>query len=130
MATPSNAYQQVIDSPLADAATRSLSKIGLGVTLEKIAEQKSEDEATASLKLALDQYLDVFYGNNLREGEEPDTSSVRKAGLEAGRLAEALHDWTAATNVYRRLEQMVPSMRARLEKNILKAQDHLNGSRN
>jgi len=28
------------------------------------------------------------------------------------------------------LEQMVPSMRARLEKNILKAQDHLNGSRN
>ena len=78
----SNAYQQVISSPYADVAARSQAKVGLALVAEKQAELKSGEEKTALLKLARDNYLDVFHEKNLREGEIPDLYWIKEAGLE------------------------------------------------
>ena len=46
--------------------------------------------AAALLKQALNDYQDVFLGNVLRDGEPSDPFWVKKAGMEAARLAESL----------------------------------------
>ena len=57
-----NAYAQVINSPLADAAARSQAQIGIGLVLEKLAAQATGQDQTALLQQALQNYLDVLYG--------------------------------------------------------------------
>jgi len=60
--------------------------------LEKKAAVAGGDQ-TALLQFALDNYLDVFdtsIGKNLREGEVADSFWVKKAGLQALPLVEAL----------------------------------------
>jgi TolA-binding protein len=122
----SNAYQQVIDSPYAGVAARSQAQVGLAMALEARAQPLAGDEQNALLKLALNRYLDVFYyEKNLREGEQPDLFWVKKAGLEAGRVAEAMQEWTQAMNLYRRLGELLPPLKEALERRIQKAQEHL-----
>jgi hypothetical protein len=126
-----NAFLKVIDSPRADATARSIAKVGLGIVLEKLAElQPTPEEKAALLKLALNHYLDVFYDYTLRENEQPDRFWSRKAGLEAGRVAEALQQWAQAMGVYQRLQNLVPQMQASLEKRILRCQDNLDRAKN
>jgi TolA-binding protein len=121
----SNAYQRVINSPQAQIAARSQAGIGLGLVAEARAKLNGADEEkhTALLQQALENYLDVmFYKNNLRDGEQPDPFWVKKAGIEAGRLAETLHQWQQAIIIYQKLEDWLPQMRPMLEKKILSAQ--------
>jgi TolA-binding protein len=88
-----NAYAQVFNSPFANISARSRAQIGFGIALEKKAALATGTNQTALLQLALDNYLDVFdtgVGENLREGEVADPFWVKKAGLQALPLAEAL----------------------------------------
>ena len=120
----SNAFRQVIESPRADATARSIAEVGLGVVLEKVAEQKSGEEQITVQKLALNHYLDVFYKKVLRDNEEADLFWTKKAGLEAGRLAESLQEWLPAINVYRQLQELLPQLRESFEKRIFKCQEN------
>jgi len=107
-----NDFQQVIDSPLADASARSIAEVGMGFVLEKIGETKADPEQTEFFNAALRHYQRVFYDNSfLREGESPDPFWTRKAGLEEARLAERLKMPDHAINVYLRLQQMFPPLR-------------------
>jgi tetratricopeptide (TPR) repeat protein len=118
-------FQQVIDSPQADATARSIAKVGLATLLEKQAEQKTGPEQAALLRLALNNYLDVFHGTILKGDETPDIFWVKKSGIEAARLAEGLKEWLSARRIYEQLKDLLPPLRARFEKNILKVQEHL-----
>ena len=122
----SNAYQQVIRSPLADVAARSQAKVGLGLVAEKQADLKSDAEKTAWLKLARDHYLDVFYETNLRPGETPDLFWVKEAGLGAARVAESqpFQEWSQAEKFYDRLLHLLPQMKETLEKRKARVQAH------
>ena len=129
-AAATNAYQQAMDSSRANVAARGQAEAGLGVVLEKMAAQKSGAVAAALLQQALDHYLNVALGANLREGETADAFWVKKAGLEAARLAETLGDWQQALNLYRQLENLLPPLKASLEKKIARAQEHLAAAKN
>ena len=120
-----NSYAQVIHSPQADAAARSQAQLGVGLVLEKRAAQATGPDQTALLQQALQNYLDVLYGRNLREGEMADPFWVKKAGLQAAGVAEELGEWPQAVNIYRRLEQLLPLLRDMLEKKIANAQEHV-----
>lgn len=124
------AFQQVIASTNADFTARAMAKVGLGVVLEKQAEDKPPPEQIPIQKRALDQYLDVFFQDKiLRDGESPDLFWIKKAGLEAGRLAETLREWLPAIHVYERLRDLVPALRPRLDNKLdaLRAQQQLAG---
>jgi tetratricopeptide (TPR) repeat protein len=120
-----NAFQQVLNSAAADAATRSIAQVGLGLTLEKIGEQKPESEQMAYFEAALDHYLSVFITPKLlRPGEQPDPFWTRKAGLEAARLlAEKLKRRTEAINILQQLQEMFPPLHLEDRINALKAQE-------
>ncbi len=118
----SNDFQQVIDSPLADAAIRAIAKTGIAVVLEKQALEVPVAEQKPLLRAALNHYLDVFYD------QKADLFWRKSAGLEAGRVAETMHEWLIARNVYLQMRDLLPMLRARLDKSILNAQDHLIGA--
>lgn len=111
-ASVTNAFQQVIDSPEANASARSIAEVGLGITLEKIANTKSDPEKTELLRAASRHYQRVFYDKDfLRAGEERDPFWTRKAGLQEGSLAERLQLRDHAISVYLRLQEMFPPLR-------------------
>jgi tetratricopeptide (TPR) repeat protein len=118
-------FQKVITNSLADATARSIARVGLAVVLEKQAQQKAGAEQVAGLKRALQPYLDVFYSKDVREGEQPDTFWVQKAGWEAGRVTEALQDWANAIKVYERLHLLFPALRPAVEKKLIRAYENL-----
>jgi TolA-binding protein len=120
-----NAYAQVVNSPSADIAARSQAQTGLGLALEKKAAGLAGSDRQTLLDLALKNYLDVFYENNLRDDEQADAFWTRKAGLQAADLAEALGEWPQAIRIYQRLEMLLPSLTDSLEKKIAAAQAHL-----
>jgi TolA-binding protein len=127
-----NAFQQVINSPAADATARSIARVGIALTLEKIAEQNSEPEKTQLLEAALDNYLNVFYPEKLlREGESPDSFWTRKAGLDAARLlGDKLKRRAEAINVLRRLQQMFPPLRLADRIEALQSQEQDSAGKN
>jgi TolA-binding protein len=123
-AKATNAYQQVMDSKLADSSTRSLAECGLAMTLEVMARAKPPVDRDL-LELALAHYENVVYGNNLAEDEKGDASLVEKAGLAAGKLAEDLHEWDHAVRLYERLEVILPPLKSTLDTKKAKAQQKL-----
>jgi tetratricopeptide (TPR) repeat protein len=135
-----NAYQQVVDADpaLADAAVRSGAKVGLGITIEKIAQQPELDEKAKLnlLEAALKQYLDVYYHTDfLRANEKADLFWTVKAGLEAGRLLtdsplKERHSGTEALFIYQDLQKLVPSLRLESKINALKAQQQVVSQQN
>jgi TolA-binding protein len=119
----SNAFQQVLDSPLANIMARSAAEVGLAVTFEKLADTRPDPEKTELLNLALQHYQRVFYDNSfLRQGEERDKFWTRKAGMEAGRLAIRLQNREHAISIYRRLQEMFPPLRLEDKIKALEAQ--------
>ena len=121
------AFQQVIDSPAASVQARSIAHVGLALAIEKGAAQKPPQEMARDLGRARDHVLDVFLGNPkvLREGDQPDIFWTRKAGQEAGRLSEALREWAQAITIYEKLIEMMPPLRSRFEKNILRVREQM-----
>lgn len=121
-----NAFQAVINSPEADATARSIAEVGLGFTLEKIADSKTDAAKSELLSAAMHHYQRVFYGSQengfLRPGESPDVFWTRKAGMEIGRLAEQLQMREQAINVYRRLQEMFPPLHLEEKIKALRAQ--------
>ena len=119
-----NAFQQVLDSPLADAKARSIAEVGLGFTLEKIGEGKPEPEKSRILNEALRHYERVFYNKGfLREGEKPDEFWTRKAGLDEADLAKRLQMSDHAIRVYQRLQQLFPPLRLEEKIKALQTRD-------
>jgi TolA-binding protein len=115
----SNAFQEVIDSPLADFTAWSIAKFGQAVVFEKQAEQKSSKEQAVLFQAALTNCIDIFYN----EKKKDDLFWVQKAGLEAAGLAERLQLWPQALNVYRDLQRCLPPLRDRLELKIRQAEE-------
>jgi TolA-binding protein len=118
-----NAYAQVFANPdmPANISLRSQAQIGFGIALEGKAALVSGDDQKELLRLALDNYLDVFetaYGKNLREGETADPFWVKKAGMQAAPLVGLLDDTEAERKFYRRLEKLLPSLADLAEKKI------------
>jgi TolA-binding protein len=122
----SNAFQQVISSPHADGRARATAKVGLASVLEKQAEQ-APARKPEMLKLAMNHCLDVFFGSNgvWRENETADPFWVRKAGIEAARLAEALEQWPQAIKIYQRIQELMPVLRSRMDRSIARAQENM-----
>jgi TolA-binding protein len=115
-------YAKITNSPVANATVRSIARVGMGVVLEKQAEQKTGAEQSALLRSALNLYLDVLYfDKDLREGEKPDPFWVKKAGLEAARLTESAQEWTQAIKIYERLRELMPALGPTLDKKAAKA---------
>jgi TolA-binding protein len=107
----SNAYQQAIASPFASVATRSQAKVGLGITLEKMAELKPAGEKAALLILARDSYLDVA----LENGVATDLFWQKEAGKKALKVLEALEDWCAVEKLCGQLQAWLPWARVSFE---------------
>ena len=75
--------------------------------------------------MKLDHYLNVVYGNNLRDGEKPDPFWLKEAALAAAKIAETQKKWERAIDLYSRLQQMLPPLREGLEKKIALAREQL-----
>jgi TolA-binding protein len=114
-----NAYAQVFnpDAP-ANISARSRAQIGFGLALEKKAALATGTNQTALFQLALDNYLDVFdtsLGKNLRDGEMADPFWVKKAGLQALPLVEAL-GVADPGEFFDHLERLFPQLKDWFEK--------------
>jgi TolA-binding protein len=110
-----NAYAQAFNSPYADIAARSQAQIGFGIILEKKADLATGSDQTRLRQMALDSYLDVFYATNRRSDELAADFWVKRAGLSALPLAEALGVGDPAA-FFNRLEELFPQLKDSLEK--------------
>lgn len=119
------AFRQVGDAPWADVAARSQAHVGLGLVAEKLAARESGESQTRLLKEALNHHLDVLYETQLRDGERSDAFWLKRAGLEAARLAESLQEWTQALRIYERLQVLLPPLKPKLDEKIAKARERL-----
>jgi len=115
----SNAFFQVIQAPAAGPLARSIARIGLGIVMEKKAEQGSAAERLVWIRRARDLYLDVFYG----KPEPADAFWTSKAGWEAARLSEQTQQWSQAVGIYEQLKKAYPILSPRLDKAIRRAQE-------
>jgi len=114
----------VFDAPAADSAARSTAEVGFAIVLEKQVQQPGA-QPNPLLRKALEHYLNVLDGKNLRDSENPDPFWQKKAGLEACRVAEALELWPQAYRICKRLQDMLPPLRASLENKILKLEERM-----
>lgn len=112
-----NAYNQVMNSSYAGITERSQAQVGIGIVLEKRAALVSEDKNTL-LQSALDNYLDVFFGNNLRTGEASDPVWVKQAGYQALPLIETLGTGDPDKFI-NQMETVLPELKDSLEKRRL-----------
>ena len=115
------AYRKVVDAPV-DVAVRSHAERGLGIVMEKQARLRPAAEQGPLFDAALEHYIRVFYAKNLRDGEQPDASSIKEAGQAAADLTEEQRKWDQAIGIYRRLQTELPSLKEPLEKRIERAQ--------
>jgi tetratricopeptide (TPR) repeat protein len=113
-----NAYTQVIASPAATVTERSLAQVGIGLVYEKMAALTNGVQQTALYHAALDNYLDVFFGNNLRNGETADPLWVKKAGLQALPFVESLGTGDPDKFIDQ-METVLPQLKDFLEKKRL-----------
>jgi tetratricopeptide (TPR) repeat protein len=113
------AYRKAMAWPGADAETRSLAEVGLGIVREKQA--RSND--------ASDHWSNVFYQKNLVPGEQPSLEQVKEAGSHLGRLREERQEWAQAISIFERMQQLFPPLRAALQLKINRAQQMLTGAK-
>lgn len=119
------AYRRCLEHPLADVAVRSQASVGLGLVLERQAALKPAPEQAPLLKQALDHYLNVVYGQTLREGERADPFWVKEAGLRALAVVEGQQRWEEAVRLYERLIGLIPALRPSLERRLAAARGQL-----
>jgi TolA-binding protein len=121
------AYQQVTNFPDAEPEIRAQAKAGEATVREAMAETLTGPEQMAQRNLALSLYLDVLYDEaSLRSGGNSDLLFwTKKAGREAGRLAESMQDWTRAIKIYERLKTLLPVLTSSLDKTISNLREKL-----
>jgi TolA-binding protein len=119
------AYQQVLELPGADIAARSQARVGLGAVAETLAGRQTGSDRVARQRQALDAYLDVFYEKDLRAGERADPFWLKRAGLDAVRVAETLQDWPLVIQLCERLRALPPPASPTLDKRIARAEEQL-----
>ncbi len=112
-----NAYWQVMASPAADIAARSQAQVGIGQVYERLAALTATNQ-TMLLQSALNDYLDVFFGNNLRNGETADPFWIKEAGLHALPLMDSLGAGDA-NKFIDQMEGLLPQIKDSLEKKRL-----------
>ncbi len=78
-----NAYAQVLNSPVAGAGLRCRAQVGLGIVLEKKAEGLPAADQPPLLALALKNYQDAFYS----DAEIKNALWTKEAGLQLLALA-------------------------------------------
>jgi hypothetical protein len=123
------AYQQVMDGVNAGISARSQAEVGLAIVLDKQAGQRSDPDQTQQRKRALDHHLNVVYERNLRGDEQPVPFWVKKAGLEAAKLAEDLQQWEQLGKdggLYDHLGKILPPLAPSFETKKLKARSRMN----
>jgi len=110
-----NAYAQAVSLPAAAAATRHQAEVGLGIALEKFAEQPGVTNGAALREMALQHFYTVFSGD---DGAD-DSNEVfwrKEAGWQTLQLLPALHVPPAtATNFINHLEAVFPQLIPALE---------------
>lgn len=115
------AYKTVLNWTATEApiSARNQAEFGLAMVWEKRAFQdgRSVKDRAEWLSQALDRLLNIIYSKNLA-GKQSDPFWVKKAGLAAGRISEALGQKEAAVELYRRLIKELPSMRPLWESKI------------
>jgi hypothetical protein len=112
-----NDYAQAfLTNIAATVSTRSMAEVALGAALEKEAASATGATHTALLRAALNNDLDVFYENNLRDGETADPFWTKEAGLRALPLMETLGAADEAIKFIDQMEQMLPQLKVSLEK--------------
>jgi tetratricopeptide (TPR) repeat protein len=116
-----NAYAQVFNADAANASIRSAAQVGFGMALEKKARAAAGADQTGLQQLALDNYLDVFRKSNLNGEEVADVFWVKKAGLQAAGVAEAMGDGNMAATLYEDLKRDLPQLKEVLDKKIAAA---------
>lgn len=121
----SNAFQQVLLWPGVEVPASSRAEVGLGLVLEKMAAARATAEQLPLLEQALGHYLNVMQGVNLAADQKADALWVKKAGLEAARLAERLGRWQEAVKIYTQLGDQFPMLKDMLAKKIAKVQENL-----
>lgn len=120
----SNAYQRVVSATnLATFPDRAQAEVGLGLVLEKSAQLTNGTNPPALARAALDHYLNVVYGNVREAGEPPDLFWIRRAGLEAVRLAESLGAWEQVARLCDTLATQLPPLQPMLEKKRARAEE-------
>jgi tetratricopeptide (TPR) repeat protein len=117
-------YEDAMNAPQADAEVRSQAEVGLANALLRQASLKVPPDPPL-LKRALDHYVNVVYGRNLRGSETPVPFWVKEAGLAAARILELQRQWPQAIQLYDRLQQMLPSLGPTLERRISVARQQM-----
>lgn len=125
------AYQKVMqmESRMADIAARSQAEIGVALVHEREAEKKTAAEREVLNEKAQGHYLQVFYGKNLRAGEQQDAFWMKESGLAAARLRESQMQWAEAVAIYRRLQETFPALRPALQKKIDRALEQMSATK-
>jgi tetratricopeptide (TPR) repeat protein len=118
-------YGKVTNAPSADLSARIQAQVGIGNVLYKQAKLERDNgapaKAAALLFAALNNYLKVLYANY--DEEKPDPIWLKEAALNAAEIAELRNEWESALNVYLRISDMLPPLRASLERKIANAQE-------
>jgi hypothetical protein len=121
LAASAEAFRAVAtNSVYADGKAISISKVGLGVVLEKQAAVSPGEQASLK-KNALGQYLDVLDGLYLKQGEAGDEFWTKEAGLSAIRLASDMGEWEKVVKLCDRMSTMLPQMAPAFEEQRRKA---------
>ncbi|MFN0068610.1 MAG: tetratricopeptide repeat protein [Limisphaerales bacterium] len=90
-------------------AARSQAEVGLGLVRERQAAGAAEEDQAGLRQVALEHFLRVLFGGNLRPGEPADAFWVNRAGLEAARLAESLGRREEAARILEALQKTFPA---------------------
>lgn len=121
------AYSEAMRSELADVSVRSQAEIGLAKVFEKQSAKASAPEMAKDwMDQALERYLNVLYGKNLRSGETPNPLWIKEAGLAAARVLENRGDWLQLTRIYERLGAMDPQSKSAFARKLADARRKLN----
>jgi TolA-binding protein len=105
----------------ASVTARSQAEFGIAQVYERQA--KGPPERAELLKAALDYYLNIFNGKNLKVAETADPVWARESGFAAARLAEEQKQWALALNVYLGLRELAPGARDSLERKIARLRE-------
>ena len=108
-----HAFGKVIGHPEADIAQRSEARVAVGMIHERL----FEEEGFSPRKDPLDDYREVIFRKNLRQGERFDPFWIQQAALKACAIMETRGDFPAAVRICEEMARILPP-RARQWENL------------